>query len=216
MVTLQASGHPLWLLPEGAAFLPEFDTLIVADAHLDGTDESLSVLSGLVRRLEATRIVFLGDFLQATLGEPAAFEALAHWRERHRTLELTLVRGQFGPRVAQPPAELDIQIFDEPLSHHGLALCHSPQPIEGAFVLAGRLYPCVSVRGRGNEWYRLPCFLFSPRLGVLPAFRSSADMQPVRPAKGQRIFALTANRVFELLPKRRAPKPLPDAHEVRD
>lgn len=34
MVTLEISGQTLWLLPEKAVFLPESDTLIVADAHI--------------------------------------------------------------------------------------------------------------------------------------------------------------------------------------
>ena len=206
MVTLQANGQALWLLPQRAVFLPDSDTLIVADAHIGTTDETLAVLSELVRRLEVVRIIFLGDFLHAARAEAATMAAVVRWRERHGALELTLVRSRLDARIVEPPAVLDIQAFDEPLMHRGFALCHRPQPIEGAFVLAGHVFPCVSIGGRAHDWQRLPCYWFSPRLGVLPAFGTFTGMQAIKPATGERIFAAASDRVVELLPRPKPPK----------
>ena len=221
MVTLEIGGQTLMLLPEKAVFLPESDTLVVADAHVGNTaglrqrdvpaaaagtgDEPLAVLTGLVRRLDARRVIFLGDFLHsARAPAPGTLAALTRWRERHSALELTLVRGNDAHRAGDPPAVLDIQPFIEPLAHRGLALCHRPRPIEGAFVLAGHLHPCVSIGGRAHDWRRLPCFWFAARVGVLPAFGTYTGMQAIRVRRGERAFAATADRVFELQPK---PKP---------
>jgi metallophosphoesterase superfamily enzyme len=203
MVTLDAGGQTLWLLPERALFLPDSDTLLLADVHVGANGESLSVLSDLVRRLEVTRIIFLGDFLHAARADPAAMRAMVRWREAHAALELTLVRSRLDARIVEPPAVLDIQAFDEPLMHRGLALCHRPHPIAGAFVIAGHVYPCVSVGGKGHDWHRLPCYWFSPRFGVLPAFGTFTGMQAIKPAKGERIFAVGVERVVELLPRPR-------------
>ena len=218
MATLDVAGQTLWLLPEKAVFLPESDTLLVADIHIGKavsfrrlgvpvpagtTDESLSLLSALVRRLEPKRVVFLGDFLHSARAlAPGTLAAVTRWRELHGALELTLVRGNHDRSAGDPPALLDIQAFDEPLMHRGLALCHHPQPIDGAFVLAGHLHPCVSIGGRAHDWHRLACFWFSPRVGVLPAFGAFTGMQAIRARRGERVFAATAERVFELLPKR--------------
>jgi len=190
-------------------FLPESDTLIVADADIGATEESLPVLNGLLGRLEATRIVFLGDFLHAARADRGVMEAVIRWRESHGAIELTLVRSRLDARIVEPPVILDIQAFDEPLMHRGLALCHRPHPVDGAFVLAGQVYPCVSLGGGGQDWHRLPCFWFSPHMGVLPAFGSFTGMQAIKPAKGERIYASAADRVFELLPKPKPPGPLP-------
>ena len=224
MVTLDVGGQTLWLLPEKAIFLPDSDTLLVADAHIGKavsfrqlgvpvpsgtTDETLTVLSGLVKRLEAKRIVFLGDLLHSAHSlAPATLAAVVRWREFHSALELTLVRGNHDDRAGDPPPILDIQAFDEPLMHRGLALCHHPQPIAGAFVLAGHIHPCVSIGGRAHDWHRLPCFWFSQRMGVLPAFGAFTGMQAIRPARDERVFAAAAERVFELLPKPKPPRQL--------
>jgi len=215
MVTLEVGGQALWLLPQRAAFMPESGALIIADAHVGATEDSLTVLSSLVRRLEATRIIFLGDFLHAVRADHRAMEAVIRWREAHAALELTLVRSRLDARIVEPPVILDIQAFDEPLMYRGLALCHRPHPIEGAFVLAGHVYPCVSIGGGGQDWHRLPCYWFSPRMGVLPAFGAFTGMQAIKPAKGERIFASAADRVFELLPKHKPLKPLPELPEGR-
>ena len=217
MVTLDIGGQPLMLLPEKAIFLPDSDTLLVADAHIGKavsfrqlgvpvpagtTDETLSVLSTLIRRMEARRIIFLGDFLHSVRSlAPATFAAVTRWRELHGAIELTLVRGNHDDRAGDPPAVLDIQCVDEPLMHRGLALAHHPRPMAGAFVLAGHLHPCVSIGGRAHDWHRLPCFWFNERVGVLPAFGAFTGMQAIRVKRGERVFAAADDRVFELLPK---------------
>jgi DNA ligase-associated metallophosphoesterase len=217
--TLQIGGNTALLLPERVIFLPEADTLLIADAHIGKatsfrqlgvpvpagtTDETLSVLTRLVDRLDVKRIVFLGDFLHsARLLAPDTLATVRRWRERHGALELTLVRGNHDERAGDPPAVLDVQAFDEPLMLRGLALCHRPRPLEGAFVLAGHLHPCVSIGGRAHDWHRLPCFWFSERVGVLPAFGAFTGMQAIRVRRGERVFAVAPDRVFELLPRGR-------------
>ena len=217
MVTLDVGGQTLMLLPQRAVFLPESDTLVVADAYIGkapsfrppgepaptGTaEQALSILTGLMRGLDVKRVVFLGDFLESLRSlAPGALAAVTRWRELHSALALTLVRGDPSEGGGDPPVALDIQVVDEPLMLRGMALCHRPRPMDGAFVLAGHLHPCVSVGGRAHDWHRLPCFWFTQRVGVLPAFGAFTGMQAIRAHHGERVFATTAERVFELLPK---------------
>jgi DNA ligase-associated metallophosphoesterase len=216
-LSLQVSGHTLLLLPEKVVFLPGCDTLLVADAHIGKatsfrqlgvpvphgtTDETLSVLTRLVQRLDAKRIVFLGDFLHSARSLAAGtFASVLRWRELHGAVEMTLVRGNHDDRAGDPPAVLDIQPFDEPVMLRGLALSHHPRPMAGAFVLAGHLHPCVNIGGRADDWHRLPCFWFSEQVGVLPAFGAFTGMRAIRAQPGQRVFAAASDRVFELLPR---------------
>ena len=246
-VTLEVAGHTLMLLPEKAVFLPESDTLLIADAHLGKatsfrqlgvpvpagtTDETLAVLTRLIRRLDVKRVVFLGDLLHSVRSmAPDTLAAVLRWRELHGSVELTLVRGNHDDHAGDPPAVLDIQAFDEPVMLRGLAFAHHPRPMAGAFVLAGHLHPCVSVGGRAHDWHRLPCFWFSQAsagpphaglippgsegeathrpwgqrggVGVLPAFGAFTGMQAVRVRAGERVFAIGADRVFELQPQPR-------------
>ena len=214
MSTITVGGQLLVLLPERAAFLPESRTLLVADAHIGKavsfrklgvpvprgtTTETLTVLSALVARLVALRIVFLGDFLHSTHAHaPATMAAVERWRGRHAGVELTLVRGNHDDRAGDPPAHLGIDVVDEPLAFAGLALCHHPRPRADRYVLGGHLHPCTNISGRAFDRLRLPCFWFGARVGVLPAFGAFTGMHPIRPAAGDRVFAVTDEHVAEL------------------
>lgn len=214
MVTIEVAGRALSLLPQKAAFLPDNRTLLIADAHIGKatsfralgvpvprgtTSEILSLIGELVARHGARRIVFLGDFLHSARSHAAAtLDAVTRWRALHPALELVLVRGNHDDRAGDPPASLGFTVVDEPLMEGGLALCHHPEPVASAYVLAGHLHPCVSVHGRARERLRLPCFHFGAQVGVLPAFGSFTGMHPAQTAPGDRVFAVAEDAVREL------------------
>ena len=218
IATVRIAGQDLMLLPEKAAFMPASDTLLIADAHFGKassfrqlgvpvpsgtTRETLDVLSDVVKRLAVQRIVFLGDFLHSARSHgPTTMLAISEWRERHEALELILVRGNHDERAGDPPEHLRIHTIDEPLMHGDIALCHIPRAQPNGYVLAGHLHPCLSIGGRAYDWHRLPCFWFTAQFGVLPAFGAFTGMQTIRATRGERVFAATDERVFELRPKR--------------
>ncbi len=211
MLTVEVGGEPLCLLPDRAALLPRHRTLLVADAHVGKavsfrrwgvpvprgtTAETLRRLSALVERHAPSRVVFLGDFLHSERSHAAGTLAeLRRWRAQHASLGLTLVRGNHDDRAGDPPADLDIEVLDGPLRLEGLALCHEPRPVPGAYALAGHLHPCVVV-GRGLDRLRLPCFWLRGAFGVLPAFGAFTGMHAVRPDEGDRVFAVADQQVL--------------------
>lgn len=206
MVTIEVGGRPLVLLAQKAALLADARTLLIADAHIGKavsfralgvpvprgtTTDTLARLSALVARHAVRRIVFLGDFLHSARSHaPATLGAVARWRAQHAALELLLVRGNHDDRAGDPPAALGVQCVDEPLLLGGLALCHHPQVVDGAYVLAGHLHPCVVLGGRAHQRLRLPCFHFGARVGVLPAFGAFTGMHAVRPGPGERVYVV--------------------------
>ncbi len=209
-----ATVHTLHLLPEKAVFLPDSFTLLIADAHIGKavsfralgvpvppgtTTENLNLLTDLVARHNAKRIIFLGDFLHSAKAHAAAtMAAVSRWREAHARLQITLVRGNHDSRAGDPPAHLNIDVLNEPLMLGGLALCHHPQEVEGAYALAGHLHPCVKVSGKARDRLRLPCFWMRPRAGVLPAFGAFTGMAEVQPGAQDQVFAVAGDAVVAL------------------
>jgi DNA ligase-associated metallophosphoesterase len=212
--TVTVGGQPLVLLPEKAAWLESAQALLIADAHIGKaasfrrlgvpvpqgtTSDTLARLDELIGRWTPRRIVFLGDLLHS----PAAFAdatsaAFATWRARHASLELVLVRGNHDARAGAPPAAFGVRVVAEPWQAGGFALCHHPRPRSEGYVLAGHLHPCVTLRGRGAERLRLPCFHFGAAVGVLPAFGAFTGMHPIEPAPGDRVFAAADGQVLEV------------------
>ena len=210
------------LLASGALYLPDTTTLLVADAHfgkavsfrLRGvpvpqgtTTETLQRLIDALEQTKATRLIFLGDFLHSAEAHAAPTQrALQHWREQHTHLDITLVRGNHDDRAGDPPHRLGINVVDEPLLVPGslvpLALCHYPQTVLGAYVLAGHAHPCVTLKGAGRDRLRLPCFLLGDPIkhavGTLPAFGSFTGMHPITRQVGDRVFAAAGDVVREV------------------
>ena len=214
MVELQVGGARVGLLPQRAALLMDHATLLVADAHIGKavsfralgvpvpggtTTQTLQRLSEAVAASRATRIVFLGDLLHSAQAlAPAKLEAFAQWRQQHAHLELHLVRGYHDDRAGDPPASWGVVAVDEPWRLGPLALCHHPQRVAGAYVLAGHVHPCVVLGGRARQRLRLPCFHFGAQGGVLPAFGAFTGMHTLHPAPGERVYVIADDRVMPL------------------
>ncbi len=203
---IDQAGVRMGLHASGALWLPEHRTVLVADAHFGKavsfrklgvpvpsgtTSETLQRLTQLLLDTQAQRLVFLGDFLHSARSHaPATLAALALWRSQHAQLGITLVRGNHDDRAGDPPADLKIQVVNEPLPLGPFALCHHPQPVPGAYVLAGHWHPCITLHGRARQRLRLPCFWLGAQVGVLPAFGAFTGMHPIDPQPGDRVFAI--------------------------
>lgn len=211
---VEVDGSRVQLLPQRAAFLSDHGMLLVADAHVGKassfrrwgvpvpeatTHDTLGRLDALVAATGATQIVFLGDLLHSARGRSGGtLAAFKQWRDGHPALDLTLVRGNHDDRAGDPPANWNVSCVDEPLRVGGLALSHHPDPVAGAYVLAGHLHPCAWVGGRAHDRLRLPCFHLGERVGVLPAFGAFTGMHPVQAAPGDRVFVTTGDELRAL------------------
>jgi DNA ligase-associated metallophosphoesterase len=222
LFALRFLGLDWQLHSSGAAFLPQASLLLVADAHFgkavsfrrlgvpvpEGTTAAnLASLDALILQTGARQVVFLGDFLHSAAAHaPVTQQALASWRAQNPELALTLVRGNHDDHAGDPPAALQIKVVDEPLrlqlGGQTLAFCHHPQPVDGAYVLAGHWHPCVSVSGAGRDRLRLPCFwLGDPArhaVGILPAFGAFTGKHPIQRRPGDRVFVMAGDVLREL------------------
>jgi uncharacterized protein len=214
-VDIEVGGALLRLLPQRAALLPDHGTLLVADAHIGKavsfrrlgvpvphgtTAETLARLDDLLAATAARRIVFLGDLLHSARGRaPATIDSVTAWRRRHAGIELTLVRGNHDQHAGDPPSAWSVEVLAGPLRLGSLALTHHPEPLAGAYVLAGHLHPAARLGGRAHDRLRLPCFHFGPAVGVLPAFGAFTGMHVIAPVSGDRVFVIAGDAV-RLLP----------------
>jgi uncharacterized protein len=218
MLEFHAGGTLLRLLPQRAIFLPEHSALLVADAHIGKavsfrrlgvpvpggtTTETLDRLSTALAACQAKQVVFLGDLLHSARSRaPATWAAVERWRAAHADLLLTLVRGNHDSRAGDPPAAWQVRCVNEPLMLGGLALAHHPEPVAGAYVLAGHIHPAVRIGGgqgrRAHDSLRLPCFHFGPQVGVLPAFGAFTGMHVMSHSADDRIFVIADDEVRAL------------------
>lgn len=208
------AGERWRALPQRALYRLAPRWLVVADVHVgkaatfrargvpvpQGTTRgNLARLSELIAALRPQRLIFLGDLLHAREAQGGETIAqLADWRRQHASLPMTLVEGNHDRRAGALPADLAIDIVDEPWLVDRIALCHHPQRCVGAVVIAGHQHPCVRLYGAANDGLRLPCFWQRAGLLTLPAFGEFTGGAPIVREAGDRVLAIADDRLIEI------------------
>jgi DNA ligase-associated metallophosphoesterase len=211
-LTVEAGGHPLQLSAQRAAFDPHLQSLFVADAHFGkdavfrahglpvpaaATQDDLARLDALLAAHRPRTLVFLGDLLHGRESlAGATMDALIEWRARHASVRVVMVEGNHDRHAGRLPLALDVETVLEPWPHGPWALCHYPQAIDGAYALAGHEHPVYVVASRSDS-VRVPCFRFTERYGVLPAFGALTGGFVVNHLAGDaQIYAVAQHRVI--------------------
>lgn len=203
-------GEEVVPLPERALWWPAARTVVVADLHWGKEEvfhahgipvprgalaDDLARLERVATRLDATRVLVLGDLVHGALA-PSVIASVATWRARFGT-PMTLVRGNHDRHAPSLPESWGITEVTGVLEEGPFAFRHDPEPVADRYVWAGHLHPMVTLRGPGDR-VRLPCFHVGARLGVLPAFGTFTGGIGVRPAPGDSVFAVAEGQVVAL------------------
>ncbi|GJG99596.1 ligase-associated DNA damage response endonuclease PdeM [Paraburkholderia terrae] len=217
-MTVDVGGYRLQLSAQRAAFDPQLKSLFIADAHFGkdavfrahgvpvpagATTDDLARLDALIAAHRPESIVFLGDLLHGreSLGS-ATMQALGEWRARHAAVRMVMVEGNHDRSAGMLPPSLGVETVLEPWRHGPWALCHYPQVVDGAYVLAGHEHPVYVIASRADS-VRVPCFRFAARCGVLPAFGAFTGGFVVNPsADDAAIYAVAQNRVIAVRERR--------------
>lgn len=208
------SNNSLTLLPEGAVFLSEISTLIVADIHLGksaafrarglavpegDTARDFARLVELCKKYRATHLVIAGDLFHAPSGITPELEAALADFLTDISIPVTLVVGNHDRKLSKLPARLN------PVSQielgNDLCVVHDPADATGeALHLAGHWHPVVKIPDGKRTSLRLPCFLLRTNTLVLPAFGSFTGGAIMKPDPQDRIFVTLRETVIELPP----------------
>jgi hypothetical protein len=193
----------LTLVPDlsGALFIPDYQTLIIADLHLEkgsslarrgvhvppyDTRASLAQLQQVLDSVDPKHLVFLGDsFHDSEARERIDAGDLAELRRITAAHYTTWITGNHDPR---PPEDVGGRIA-EMLALGPLLLRHEPGALaEDSFEIAGHLHPAASVEQRGHR-IRCRCFIGNERRIIMPAFGSYTGALSVSAEPFQMLFS---------------------------
>ena len=221
MHSIQWAGQEFDLSAQRAAFWRSARTLIIADPHFGkaaafrhhgvpvpaGTTQTdVDRLSLLLDVTGAIRLVILGDFLHARAGRAdGTMSILKQWRQRHSAIDFILVRGNHDQHAGDPPNDWNITCVDEPHIEGSFAFCHDPATVDiaGVNTLAGHIHPCARLHDTDGSTIRAACFVFSKQIAILPAFGTFTGTHPIKPHRGDRIFAIGPDGAVAEIPAAR-------------
>lgn len=233
VVTTSVAGEELLLFPEKIMYWKRRRTLVLADPHFgkaatfraagiavpSGTTEAdLLRIDNVIGRTDPERLLVLGDFFHAAPGRSEhsnAIELLKEWRDRHRGLRVTVIRGNHDLHAGDPPDDWGFEIIPEALVESPFLFCHDRESLsaEGCqsavksagvdqplspYLLSGHTHPAVRLRDVTGATLRLPCFHFGRRAGLLPSFGSFTGNATIRPQRGDQVFVLGEGEIIPI------------------
>lgn len=169
---------------DGAAWLPDHQTIVVADVHvgyelaaqrrggyLPPVERGAVVgarLAAMARELDACRVVIAGDLRHSTHDvDDLEREELSHFAHAFgHDVRLDVVRGNHdrGGVMVGHETLATLRVGDVDITHV------PPTETPARWTVCGHLHPRITVRDETGASARFPCALTGVRLVVLPAF----------------------------------------------
>jgi len=214
-ILYQIQDQQCWLSAQRAIFWENQSCLILSDTHFGKTghfrkngigvpqavfQEDLQRLIDLLGFFKPERLIVVGDLFHAAAN--VELEFFAKWRRDFEQLDFLLVKGNHD--ILQEAWYLENKIRIQ----NGLYLqgpfCFIHEPIndstatETAYQFSGHLHPGVSLSGMGKQNLHFPCFYFSKKACILPAFSKFSGTATVKKKKDNTIFAIVNQQLIEI------------------
>lgn len=202
------------LLPEKAIYWGERETLIVTDLHIGKSGhfrkagiaapstinaKNLERLGKLIEVYQPSTLLILGDLFHSKANrEWLEFE---EWLESFDGLDIKLVTGNhdFLHQSFYESAKISVH---ETLEIDEFLFVHNPddsfESDSNHTVVAGHIHPGISIKGKGRQSLRFPCFLFSDERILLPAFGEFTGLYNIKPQENEQVFAVVEGSIVEL------------------
>lgn len=211
---LEIRAKGIELLPEKALFIQEEKILIVADLHFGkinhfrraglpvpqaANQKNAETLIDIINKKKPVRTIFLGDLFHSHYNEE--WEVVGQIVQNFPACSFELVRGNHDIMSEQQYRRKGIAVIE--FAQIGdLILTHEPmvasQILKGKVNMAGHIHPGARLQGKGRQAIMLPCFWFSKKQIILPAFGMFTGLAPIHPAEKDQVYIVLENKIMEV------------------
>jgi uncharacterized protein len=213
-IKIEIQGQTLLLLKEKAMLWEEKNILLIADVHLGKANhfrkagipingqihkDDYENMNELVNKNNPSQVIILGDLFHS--------EDCCDWDEtmlffRKLNKSILFIKGNHDFLPPNAYMQNEITIIESELIIEPFIFTHKPieskDKIGELYNLAGHIHPGIQIKGKGRQNILLPCFKFSEKNGILPAFGRFTGLYKISNLKNDKIFALTGEEVVPL------------------
>jgi DNA ligase-associated metallophosphoesterase len=201
---------------ERTLFWENENALIVADLHVGKTGhfrkagigvppqvykDDLHRLLAQILFFKAERLIIVGDLTHSIANKE--MDLFRKWRKDFSSLDVHLVKGNHDILEEIWYTEANISVSIDHFQLRKFLFVHdiSTSKIKiktGQYLFSGHLHPGISIKGRGKQSLHFPCFCFTKKNCVLPAFSRFTGTYKVEPKEGEKIFAIIEKDIVPL------------------
>lgn len=199
---------------ERTLFWENESTLIVADLHVGKTGhfrkagigvpqqvykDDLHRLLAQILFFKARRLIIVGDLTHSSANKE--MDLFRKWRKDFPSLDVHLVKGNHDILEEKWYSEADISVSVGDYSIRQFHFVHDILTAgikagKGQYSFSGHLHPGISIKGKGRQSLHFPCFYFTKKYCVLPAFSRFTGTYRVVPQEGEKAFAIIEKEII--------------------
>ncbi len=212
--SIQCNTEQLLLTNQRVAYWKAQNTLILSDVHIGKTAHfrkqgipipfkvllrDLERLDALIQHFKPERLIVVGDLFHAEFNQDVVF--FQKWMSTYQSLELVLVKGNHDGSAVKLYENLNIKVVENQLETTGFTFVHDSPVVQdnvSTFYISGHTHPGVLLKGKGKQRIKLPCYQWSTRQLVLPAFSLFTGLNTKIPSAAFKNYAFTADSIFEM------------------
>lgn len=214
-VKFEIRNEEFWLSPGKMIWQPAAKTLIIADLHFGKTGhfrksgipvpqdifkQDLHQLFAGIQFYKPEKLLIVGDMFHSKANKEMDF--FIKWRTDLSELHIHLIKGNHDILHDQYYTDTAIQV-DAHFSAGKFSFIHDVADIVAdehneQFYFCGHLHPGIALYGGSRQSLHFPCFYFTKKYAVLPAFSAFSGHCMIRPKKGENVFAVVNNSIVQI------------------
>lgn len=211
----QLLNQTLWLSPGRSIFWEEQNALIVSDIHFGKSGhfrkegigipqavfkEDLQRLFAQIQFFKPKELLIVGDFFHSHINnEVILFEK---WRRDIEQLPIHLVTGNHDILPQSWYNDNMITVHAETLIKQNICFVHEfekeKHQQKEMYYFSGHIHPGIYIDGLARQSLRFPCFYFTERYAVLPAFGKFTGTHLIKPKKKDYVFAIVNKQIITI------------------
>jgi DNA ligase-associated metallophosphoesterase len=206
----------LWLSPARCIFWEEESALILSDLHFGKSGhfrksgigipqnifkEDLQKLFAQIAFFKPKMLLIAGDMFHSSANKEMDF--FIKWRNDFPNLEFKLIRGNHDILSNKYYKDVNIDVVENKLLIKDFCFTHDidsgcNDEKNKHFTFSGHIHPGIKMNGSGNQTLMLPCFYFSKKFAILPAFSAFTGLAKIKPSASDNVFVLLKTEVMQL------------------
>lgn len=207
---IKINNQTFILTNQRALFWKEAEILVMSDLHLGKTahfrkngialpsqiiEKALKSLAELLRHFETQKMMVVGDFIHA--GKNSEFEIFREWTKQFEHLEIKLIKGNHDRIANQNLLEIGVTSIHPSILENNILFSHENVENTDSFVISGHIHPGVSLKTGVRKYLKLPCYIYTEKQLILPAFSQFTGLDTKNHPKNATYFCFSDEEIFE-------------------
>jgi uncharacterized protein len=194
-------------------FWDEMQTLVCSDLHFGKTGhfrksglaipadvfkDDLQRLFSAIQFFKPQQLLIVGDMFHSHANKE--IDLFSRWRKDMGQLPIHLVLGNHDILHKDWYAGTDITLHDVQLQLNNCLFVHDAVDAKNTdcFVVSGHVHPAIVAKGMGKQSLRFPCFYFTDKQCILPAFSKFTGSYTIEPKKKDFVYAVVEQSIIAI------------------